>query len=334
VTGSAQPGQARPSATYWCETLLIDGAPTPGVRLQAGADGRIAKVTRHSEPLPGDVRLGTVLPGLANAHSHAFHRALRGRTHAGGGDFWQWRDAMYQVAGLLDPELYFELARAVFAEMLASGYTAVGEFHYLHHRSDGTPYPHRHAMELALARAARAVGIRLVLLDTLYLSGGIRKPLAPEQRAFGDGSATAWLERWRTLRTRVADDPEVKVGLGAALHSVRAVSPEALREALAGLPPTVPVHIHLSEQPQENADCLAAYGTTPTGLLASLTGLSRPSCWPPRPTTDTSAWASVPTGFDRANCATSSRSRRTPCARSAPRRPSCPSPRRPPTCAG
>ncbi len=275
MTGDTGSGQVRPSVTYWCETLLIDGTPTPGVRLQIGTDGRIARVTQGSRPLPGDVRLGTVLPGMANAHSHAFHRALRGRTHSGGGDFWQWREAMYRVAGLLDPELYFELARAVFAEMLASGYTAVGEFHYLHHQSDGTPYPHRHAMELALARAARAVGIRLVLLDTLYLSGGIRRPLAPEQRAFGDGSATAWLERWQTLRTRVADDPEVEVGLGAALHSVRAVPPEALREALAGLPPTVPVHIHLSEQPQENADCLAAYGATPTGLLASLGGLSR-----------------------------------------------------------
>jgi formiminoglutamate deiminase len=262
-------------SSYWCETLLIDGAPMPGVRLEVGADGRIARVTERCEPQPHDVWLGTVLPGMANAHSHAFHRVLRGRTHADGGDFWQWREAMYQVAGLLDPELYFELARAVFAEMLASGYTAVGEFHYLHHRSDGTAYPNRHAMELALARAARAVGIRLVLLDTLYLSGGIRQPLAPEQRAFGDGSATAWLERWQALRTTVADDPEVTVGLGAALHSVRAVPREALREALAGLPPTVPVHIHLSEQPQENTDCLAAYGTTPTGLLASLNGLNR-----------------------------------------------------------
>ncbi|TFD80071.1 formimidoylglutamate deiminase [Cryobacterium fucosi] len=281
TTGSRQ---ARPPTAYWCETLLIDGVPTPGVRLEVGANGRIARVTPRSEPLPGDVRLGTVLPGMANAHSHAFHRALRGRTHSGGGDFWQWREAMYLVAGRLDPDHYFELARAVFAEMLVSGFTAVGEFHYLHHRPDGSRYPTQHAMELALADAARSVGIRLVLLDTLYLAGGIGAPLEPGQRAFGDGSAAGWLSRWRSLAEALATGAEIDgaagtgtdalVSLGAAIHSVRAVPPEAMREVLAGLPGTVPLHIHLSEQPQENADCLAAYGRTPTGLLHALGALS------------------------------------------------------------
>ncbi|TFD43342.1 formimidoylglutamate deiminase [Cryobacterium sp. TMT2-10] len=275
------------AVAYWCETLLIDGVPTPGVRLEAAADGRITRVTPGTLPRSTDVRLGTVLPGLANAHSHAFHRALRGRTHAGGGDFWQWREEMYRVAGRLDPDRYFALARAVFAEMLVSGFTAVGEFHYLHHRQDGSRYPREHAMELALAEAARSVGIRLVLLDTLYLAGGIGSPLEPGQRAFGDGSAAGWLARWHSLRAALASDAAAETGmgahsetdadprisLGAAIHSVRAVTPDAMREVLRGLPAGVPLHIHVSEQPQENADCLAAYGGTPTGVLAGIGAL-------------------------------------------------------------
>ncbi len=260
--------------TYWCETLLIDGVATPGVRVEVGDDGRIARLTPGCAPRPRDVRLGTVLPGMANAHSHAFHRALRGRTHDDGGDFWQWRDAMYLAAGRLDPDRYYALARAVFAEMLVSGWTAVGEFHYVHHRPDGSRYPREHAMELALAAAARDVGIRLVLLDTLYLAGGIGRPLAPEQRAFDDGSAAAWLERWRSLQNALGADPDARVSLGAAIHSVRAVPTAAIREVLAGLPAATPLHIHLSEQPQENADCLAEYGLTPTGVLADLGALS------------------------------------------------------------
>jgi len=265
---------------YWCETLLADGIPSAGVRLTVGANGRIIDRADGVAAAPGDIRLGTVLPGLANVHSHAFHRALRGRTHDQGGDFWRWRDSMYQVAQTLTPELYLELARAVFAEMLVSGYTAVGEFHYLHHQPDGTAYPQADAMELALATAAREVGIRLVLLDTSYLAGGLDVPLLPEQRRFGDGSAAGWLNRWAALRSVIETDAAARpagpalVTLGAALHSVRAVPQDAMREILAGLPADVPLHIHLSEQPRENADCLAAYGVSPTGVLAGLGALS------------------------------------------------------------
>jgi formiminoglutamate deiminase len=270
-----------PAVSYWCEVLLVDGASVPGVRLGVGFDGRIHSREDHVRPEPGDVRLGTVLPGFGNAHSHAFHRALRGRTHDQGGDFWRWRESMYAAAHTLDPALYRRLATAVFAEMLVSGYTAVGEFHYLHHRADGTPYPQAHAMELALAGAAREVGIRLVLLDTIYLAGGIHRPLLPEQAGFGDGSAAGWLGRWAALRETIEADAAGRphepalVTLGAALHSVRAVPVESMREILAGLPADVPLHIHLSEQPQENADCVAAYGATPTEVLAGL-GALRP----------------------------------------------------------
>ncbi|TFD53979.1 formimidoylglutamate deiminase [Cryobacterium frigoriphilum] len=264
---------AAPGPTYWCATALIDGAPVDGVRVSVGAGGRIRRLQVEVAPSADDVSLGLVLPGFGNAHSHAFHRSLRGRTHDGGGDFWQWRQRMYAAAAALDPEAYEQLARGVFAEMLTSGYTAVGEFHYLHHRPDGSPWDRPHAMEHALARAAVATGIRLTLLDTCYLTGGIGQPLAAGQRSFSDDTAERWLDRWHDLRLSLAGFADT-VTLGAALHSVRGVSRAQIATVLTGLPDDVPLHVHLSEQPQENADCLREYGLTPTGLLAELGALS------------------------------------------------------------
>ncbi|MHC5796569.1 formimidoylglutamate deiminase [Lacisediminihabitans sp. FW035] len=255
-----------------CAVLVRPGSIERDVRIETDAAGRVADVRSGVLPGAGDLRLGTVLPGFANAHSHAFHRLLRGTTHSGGGDFWQWRDSMYRAAAQLDPPRLFLVARAVFAEMLVSGYTAVGEFHYLHHRVDGSSYAPAHAMELAIAEAAREVGIRLVLLDTCYLDGAIGQPLSPRQRRFGDGSAERWIWRWRELGPVIESD---RVTLGAAIHSVRAVSPTAMVQILDALGPEIPLHIHVSEQPKENADCMAAYGDTPVGVLAGL-GMLQP----------------------------------------------------------
>ena len=261
--------------TIWCRELIVDGRTLAGVRLTVDARGRISSRDDGVAARPEDTVLGAALPGMGNAHSHAFHRVLRGRTHAGGGDFWQWRDAMYRVAGQLDPRNYESLATATFAEMLVSGWTAVGEFHYVHHRQDGSPYAPAHAMEEAVARAAAAVGIRLTLLDTIYLDGGIGECVGPDQRRFSDGSATQWLERWRDLRAHLASDSATRgTILGAAIHSVRAVTPTAMGEVVAGLPSDLPLHVHVSEQPQENADSLAAYGLTPVGVLAAAGALS------------------------------------------------------------
>jgi formiminoglutamate deiminase len=257
----------------WCRRALVGGAFVAGVRVEADGEGRITALTAASPPQGADLVLGTAVPGFANAHSHLFHRALRGRTHADGEDFWSWRRRMYAVAGALDPDRYRALARAVFTEMVTCGYTAVGEFHYVHHRPDGTPYPD-HDMEVALAEAAEEAGIRLTLLDTCYLRGGIDAPLAPAQQRFGDGTAEAWLERWHRLRDRLGTRPGGLVSLGAALHSVRAVPEEAIATVAAGLPPGTPLHVHLSEQPRENEDCLARHGVTPTALLHRAGALS------------------------------------------------------------
>ncbi len=201
---------------------------------------------------------GLTLPGLANCHSHAFHRALRGRTQRGRGTFWTWREQMYAVAERLDPDSYLALARATYREMVASGITSVGEFHYLHHQPDGTPYDDPNEMGLALVEAGRQAGLRVRLLDTCYLSSGFGEPPAGVQRRFSDGTAERWAERAALL-------PEAD--RGAAIHSVRAVPDDQLPivvEAGAGKP----LHVHLSEQTKENDDCVAAYGATPTQLLA------------------------------------------------------------------
>ncbi|GAA1470455.1 formimidoylglutamate deiminase [Microbacterium thalassium] len=256
--------------TIHCEAALVDGVVEAGVRLDADADGRIDGVALGVAPQPGDLRLGFALPGIGNAHSHAFHRVLRARTHDDGGDFWRWREQMYAAAARLDPERYHDLALGVFAEMLAAGWTAVGEFHYVHHRPDGSPYDPAHAMELALAEAARSVGIRLTLLDTCYLTGGIGKPPSPDQRRFGDGTPARWLARWESLRDALPADTV----LGAAVHSVRAVAPDDITEIVRALPADVPLHVHLSEQPQENEDCVRAHGLTPTGVLDRAGALS------------------------------------------------------------
>jgi formiminoglutamate deiminase len=227
----------------------------------------ITSVDVGADPPTDAVRLpGMVFPGFANAHSHAFHRALRGRTHAGGGTFWTWREAMYRLASRLDPDSYYRLARLVYGEMVLAGFTCVGEFHYLHHGPGGVPYDDPNAMGLALIEAARDAGIRITLLDACYLAGGLTGdgylPLAGPQSRFGDGDFDGWLARVAMLR----DSSDARIG--RALHSVRAV-PE-----LAAVPGVV--HVHLSEQPAENEACQAFHGCSPTELLASA-GLLGPS---------------------------------------------------------
>lgn len=256
-------------ASYWAAQALLGDRIESRVRITADADGTISSVVPGVDADPADTVLnGVVHPGAVNAHSHAFHRLLRGRTHGDGGSFWTWRDLMYREAHLLDPTRYEEVATAVYAEMVAAGWTSVSEFHYVHHRPDGTPYAEPHAMERALARAATTAGIRLTLLDTCYLTGGIGEPLSPEQTRFGDGSVEGWLGRLGDLRRTIAAefDP-ARITVGAALHSIRAVPATALSVVSADLDPAIPLHMHVSEQPAENEQCLRATGRTPVGLL-------------------------------------------------------------------
>jgi formiminoglutamate deiminase len=233
------------------------GLPRRNSRSPAEGSAGEREIHRVPGETPAAARLpGLTLPGLANCHSHAFHRALRGRTQRERGTFWTWREQMYAVAGRLDPESYLRLATAAYREMAAAGITTVGEFHYLHHQPDGTPYDDPNAMGHALVQAAADAGIRIGLLDTCYLSSGFGKPVEGVQMRYSDGDADAWRARVDAIR------PAGHARVGAAVHSVRAVPREQL--------PTVtgaPLHVHLSEQRAENKDCLTAYGLTPTGLL-------------------------------------------------------------------
>jgi len=253
--------------SYWAPYGWLPGGVAEQVRLVV-ENGRWARVESGAPPAGQDVRLpGLVLPGFANTHSHAFHRALRGRTHDDGGTFWTWRERMYALARRLEPASYQLLARAVYAEMALAGISAVGEFHYLHHRPDGSSYPDPNAFGHALTQAAAEAGIRLTLLDTCYLSGGLgpdgHHQLDDVQRRFSDGSAAGWQQRVALLTEAESD----AVRVGAAIHSVRAVPADQLSEVVTAATGR-PLHAHVSEQPAENEATQAHYGCSPTELLA------------------------------------------------------------------
>jgi formiminoglutamate deiminase len=253
--------------TWYADYAWLGGEElAAGVVLEDAGDGRLSRVAAGQDPPAGAIHLGgIVVPGLANVHSHAFHRALRGRAQAGAGDFWRWRERMYALAAVLDPDDLFELARATYAEMALAGITAVGEFHYLHHRPDGRPYADPNVMGGALVAAAAEAGVRLTLLDTCYLRAGFRagSPLTGAQVRFSDGDAERWIDRVEDLAGRAGSGWR----LGAAVHSVRAVDDRSMG-VVAGWARArgAPLHMHLSEQPAENEEALAATGRTPTGL--------------------------------------------------------------------
>lgn len=237
-------------------TLCVDGQGLVAASAPSGATVR---------PLPGRL----LLPGFVNGHSHAFQRVLRGRTElrAEGheaDDFWSWRERMYEAATSLSPEQLYAVSRQAFVEMALAGVTTVGEFHYLHHQADGTPYDDPSLLASTVIRAARDVGLRVVLLRVGYARAGFQVPENPRQRRFIDRDVDAFLKAVEHLRARHAD-PLVTVGL--APHSVRAVPPDWLRQ-LARARPGGPLHMHVAEQPAEVRACLAETGLRPVALLA------------------------------------------------------------------
>jgi len=257
---------------FWCERAWLGaGRIEHGLLVEVTGDRIDKVVVGPSVPPPGSEALrGLVIPGLANVHSHCFQRALRGRTQRARGSFWTWREQMYELAQVLDPDSMLALARATFAEMALAGVTVVGEFHYLHFASGGTGYSDPNAMGAAVVRAAEEAGVRLTLLDACYLHGGIGAEVSLVQRRFRDRCVDAWLARV----DRLDDGPMVRIG--AAIHSVRAVDPDEA-EVVASWAKSrgAALHAHVSEQPAENEACLAAYGATPTRVLERAGALSR-----------------------------------------------------------
>ncbi len=242
--------------SLWCELAWLGGdGVSAGVLIDV--DGPMitgVAVGVFAPPMGAAPLAGLTLPGLANAHSHCFQRALRGRTEAPArGSFWTWRAQMYALAERLDEARYEALARATFAEMALAGFTLVGEFDYIHHSA-------------ATLRAAAAAGVRLTLIDACYLEGGLPR--------FRDPSVEAWCERMSSLAEGEGFDGEL-ARPAAAIHSLRAVDPDAaavLAEFTAER--GWPLHAHVSEQVRENAEILTRYGATPTALLAQAGALS------------------------------------------------------------
>jgi len=256
------------SQTLWCEHAAVNGTVESGVTI-AVTDGRFEQITANTVPSQDATRLdGFTVPGFANAHSHAFHRALRSRVQAERGSFWTWREIMYEAAGRLTPDNYHALARAVFAEMALAGISVVGEFHYLHHDVDGTAFTNPNEMGRALLSAADDAGIRITLLDTLYLYAGMgdngHREIEGVQHRFSDRTAEQWSERVSAIPLGE------RQRLGAAIHSVRAVDRQSMTVVAEwAQAKSAPVHAHVSEQVAENEQCQALHGCTPTELLHS-----------------------------------------------------------------
>ncbi len=219
------------------------------------------------------------LPALATAHSHAFQRGMRGAAQrnaaasAAREDFWSWRGAMYRAALALDPESIEAISRIAFRELRRAGVRTVGEFHYIQHQPDGTPYDDRTVMSDAVVRAAKAEGLRIALLRVAYHRAGPGRDAEPGQKRFCDPDVDAVLRDVDALRAKYAGDPEVVVGV--APHSVRAVPPEWIRElATYADAASLPLHMHVAEQPREIDECVAETGKRPVELLAELGVLS------------------------------------------------------------
>lgn len=255
---------------YGAALAWVNGAWARDVLLEVGPDGCWSRITSNAsaeERQGASLLPGAVLPGLVNGHSHAFQRAIAGLTErslGGEDDFWRWRERMYSAANRVTPDQLEAIAAFLYAELLQAGYTQVCEFHYLHNDSDGRPYADPAEMSLALVRAARQTGIGLTLLPALYMRSGFgARNLGDEQRRFAGTPESLLRIGEEAIRQAGAD---AHVSRGVALHSLRAVGEQALREVEAAAK-AMPIHIHIAEQRREVEDCIAQHGRSPVEWL-------------------------------------------------------------------
>ena len=258
------------SQAWLPDYIYTDGQFRSGQALVCDDSGKIVEI---SEQVPNATRLTgrAMLPGLVNAHSHAFQRIIRGRTEYRSqhttDSFWTWREQMYAAATTLSPEEIYNISRLAFREMALTGITAVGEFHYLHHSPDGTPYSDPNLLAHEVIRAANDVGIRIALLRVAYARAGFNTDPNPRQVRFIEDSPDTYLEHLDQLLARI----ERKDGMtwaGVAPHSVRAVPLDYLNTIVAfANQKQLPVHMHVAEQPAEVAACIEEYGRSPVALL-------------------------------------------------------------------
>ncbi len=256
---------------FFAAEALLPGGWARDVAISVDARGDFAVVEADALPDGAQPLAGPAMPGMANVHSHAFQRAMAGLTEVRGApddDFWTWRELMYKFVARLTPDQALAVARHLYIEVLCAGYTAVGEFHYVHNQADGTPYADRAEILLAHLAAARETGIGVTLLPTLYRWSDFgARPLQPRQKRF-DTDPAAILAMVARGRAAAPDDPDVLVGV--APHSLRAADPASLAELVAGITamdPSAPIHLHAAEQTKEVDDCRAWSGQRPVEWL-------------------------------------------------------------------
>jgi formimidoylglutamate deiminase len=261
----------------WLPRLLYtNGRFESGAAILCDREGEITGLEREPENVSHPTRLNgqAMLPGLVNAHSHAFQRVIRGRTErrtSAKDSFWTWREMMYSAAERLTPEDIYDASRMTFLEMALGGITAVGEFHYIHNATDGQPYDDVNVMAKAVIKAARDVGLRIALLRAAYARSGFRVEPNVRQRRFIEAEPETYLRNVDALKSDIAREDSKTVRVGVAPHSIRAVPLDYLREIAkyteqAG---NMPLHMHVAEQPAEIEVSLAEYNRTPVQLLES-----------------------------------------------------------------
>lgn len=273
-----------PDKTTWLPDLLCTGGRfESGASLSHDESGRVISIGRGSSDTDNALRLGSraVLPGLVNAHSHAFQRVIRGRTERrsrhGRDSFWTWREMMYSAAMRLTPEDIYDASRMAFLEMALSGITTVGEFHYIHHAPDGRPFDDPNLMAKAVVEAARQVGLRIALLRVAYARSGYKAEPNPQQARFIEANPEDYLRNVESLRSELERSDHAMAWVGVAPHSVRAVTLAYLREVArySASVGDVPVHMHVAEQPAEVSACLEEHGRSPLELLSDVGLLNR-----------------------------------------------------------
>ena len=264
------------SLIAWLPDLIFTGGRfQSGLALVSDSSGLIVKLARV-EDLKDEKRISltnrAMLPGMVNAHSHAFQRVLRGRTEHRTRNqqdsFWTWRELMYSAATRLTPEDIYDASRMAFLEMAVSGITSVGEFHYLHHAPDGIAYDDPNLLAKEVVRAASDVGLRIALLRVAYARSGFQVEQNPKQARFIESDPAAYLKNLENLRGDLRDTATAWVGV--APHSVRAVPLAYLRTVVAFANESgLKIHMHVAEQPAEISACVEEYGRTPVALLAT-----------------------------------------------------------------
>lgn len=251
---------------FHAERALLPSGWARNVRFEVGASGLLEQVLADAGSEGAERLHGPVLPGMPNLHSHAFQRAMAGLAEVAGNpndSFWTWRELMYRLVGRLSPEQMEVIARQLYVEMLKAGYTAVAEFHYVHHDPAGRPYADPAELALCISRAARDSGIGLTLLPVLYSHAGFGGlPPNEGQRRFIHST-----DSYLTLQQRLREALPADQGLGLCFHSLRAVTPDQLATVLAAEDGARPIHIHIAEQQKEVDDCLAWSGRRPLQWL-------------------------------------------------------------------